>query len=152
VATRHGARTVVSDVHYQESVKEHLSESGLSFESAPGGNSGKSEVYTEARELIHSDRVRWSRRHKELTRQMREVMSRPLAGGLIQISSPRRKGAHGDLASALTLALWAASHPSFVKKFLDMGTAIAARGGRIFTTDAERRRETQWHDARPKKL
>jgi hypothetical protein len=104
-ALRHGARALVSDIHYRETVREHLPP-GLVFVDAPGGNSGKAAVYSAARELIHAGRVRWSAGHKRLTAQMREVIARPLPGGLIAITSPRRRGSHGDIASALCLTLW----------------------------------------------
>lgn len=105
---RHGGKQISSDVHYEQSVREHVGGLGLSFRAAPGGNSGKVEVYGCAREIISGGRVKWSAGHLRLTRQMREVVSKPLAGGLIAISSPRRKGNHGDGASALCLALWLA--------------------------------------------
>jgi hypothetical protein len=108
LAIKHGVRRLVSDIHYRESVREHLPAT-LSFVDAPGGNAGKASVYGAARELIHAGRVKWSAGHKRLTQQVREVIAKPLPGGLVAITSPRRKGAHGDIASALCLALWASS-------------------------------------------
>lgn len=108
MAMKHGAKHFVSDVHYSQTVREHL-DRGLIFVDAPGGNTGKVEVYGAARELIHAGRVKWSAGHKHLTQQMREVIARPLPGGLIAITSPRRKGSHGDIASALCLAIWCAA-------------------------------------------
>ncbi|HEU4544638.1 MAG TPA: hypothetical protein VFR23_26160 [Jiangellaceae bacterium] len=113
IAKKHTASRICSDIHYQESVKEHLRESGVSFLQAPGGNQGKSDVYNFARDAIHAGRVRWSAGHRRLTQQLREVVARPLPGGLISIQSPRRKGNHGDIASAFCLALWAAEKGSF---------------------------------------
>jgi len=110
-ALRLGATHIATDVHYRESVREHVP-AGLLLVDAPGGNPGKAEVYGCARELIHAGRVRWSSGHKRLTQQMREVIAKPLVGGLIAITSPRRKGSHGDLGSALCLALWLAQHAS----------------------------------------
>jgi hypothetical protein len=77
----------------------------------PGGNAGKCEVFGRSREIIHADQLRWSEGHHRLTRQLREVVGKPLAGGLIAISSPRKRGDHGDAAHALCLALWASSFP-----------------------------------------
>jgi hypothetical protein len=45
-------------------------------------------------------------RHDRLLRQLREVTVRPLTGGGMSVSSPRSPGGHGDLVSALVLALW----------------------------------------------
>lgn len=105
---RHRVQRLASDVHYRESVREHLRGTNIAFVSAPGGNSGKATVYAVARELVHAARVRWSAGHKRLTQQMRDVIARPLPGGLVAIQSPRRRGSHGDIASALCLALWLA--------------------------------------------
>ncbi len=41
-----------------------------------------------------------------LIRQLREVQGRAVAGGGLSITSPRRKGGHGDLASAYVGAVW----------------------------------------------
>jgi hypothetical protein len=105
VALKHGAQIFASDIHYQESVREHLP-AGLRFIEAPGGNPGKAEVYGATREVIHGARFKWSAGHKKLTQQMRDVIAKPLPGGLVAITSPRRKGSHGDLASAVCLAVW----------------------------------------------
>lgn len=109
---RHGGKQISSDIHYEQSVREHVRGLGLSFHAGPGGNSGKAEVYGCARELVSGGRVKWSAGHLRLTRQMREVVSKPLSGGLIAISSPRHRGNHGDGASALCLALWLAHQAS----------------------------------------
>ena len=112
---KHGATRVASDIHYQETVREHLPR-GLRFVKAPGGNSGKAEMFGQARDQIHAGQVKWSKGHRKLTQQLREVTAVPLAGGLVAIRSPRRKGAHGDLASALCLALWLAKRTAGVNR------------------------------------
>ncbi|HKY39256.1 MAG TPA: hypothetical protein VJN18_25135 [Polyangiaceae bacterium] len=101
---------VASDIHYQEAVKEWLVEEGLRFQAAPGGNAGKGEVYGFAREMVHAGRVKWSAGHRTLTQQILEVIARPLPAGLVSITSPRRRGSHGDVASAFCLALWSCGH------------------------------------------
>lgn len=106
VADRHGARSVSSDIHYQESVKEALRAERIRFDPAPGGNAGKAEIYDFSRDMIHAGRVRWSAGHRRLTQQLREIVAKPLPGGLVSITSPRRRGSHGDIASAFCLALW----------------------------------------------
>lgn len=106
-ARSHGARLLVCDQHYVETVREHAAD--LVLVEAPGGILGKLEVYTRCRSLIAEGRVRVPAREKRLLAQLKQVVSKPTPGGQITISSPRRPGAHGDLASAFTLALWGAS-------------------------------------------
>lgn len=104
----YGAREFVADVHYRESAKEHLEPHGIQFVNAPGGRDGKAEVYLLARKLIHEGRVRLPN-HARLLSQLRSVVSRPMPGGGVSIETPRRFGAHGDIASALVLSLWRAN-------------------------------------------
>jgi len=105
----YGADGYLADAHYRESSREHLSPHGLDHIDAPAGRDGKTEVYLNAKKLIHERRVRIPN-HPRLLTQLRQIVSRPAPGGGVVITSPRRKGGggHGDLASAFVLALWAA--------------------------------------------
>jgi hypothetical protein len=104
-----GIRAMFADGHYRESAREHLEPHGISFKDAPGGREGKERVYLNARKLLHEGRVRIPR-HPRLLAQLRSVVSKDVPGGGVTISSPRRAGGgHGDLVSALVLALWAGS-------------------------------------------
>jgi hypothetical protein len=107
-----GAWSFCADGHYRETAREHLEPAGVDFVDAPSGQQGKSEVYLHAKKLIHERRVRLPNNPRLLT-QLRQVVSRPMPGGGVSISTPRRKagqggGGHGDLVSALVLALWQA--------------------------------------------
>ncbi|MEI9940366.1 MAG: hypothetical protein WDO69_24380 [Pseudomonadota bacterium] len=93
---KHGGKAIATDQHYQESVRENVGRAGVWLVDVPGSNAGKVEVFAKSRDLIHNDQVRWSEGHRRLTRQLREIISKPLPGGLIHISSPRRRGDHGD--------------------------------------------------------
>lgn len=104
----YGGKAVAVDQFYIESVREHVRKAGLHLYESPSGNAGKVQLYTSTRELVHSGRVRFAAGQKRLIQQLREVMSVPLPGGGIRISSPRRRGSHGDLVSAFVLALWRA--------------------------------------------
>jgi hypothetical protein len=107
VALPHGARLIV-DGHYAESVREHLATHGMTLLAAPAGDAGKAETYVEARKILHEGRLRLPN-DPRLLMQLRQVTSKPMAGGRLSISSPRRPGGgHGDLGSALVLALWSA--------------------------------------------
>lgn len=114
VAARFAARTreygcagIVADGHYREAMREHLATHDIAFVSAPEGASGKLDTYTVVRTLLHEGRVRLPN-DPRLLQQLREVTSRPTPGGGLQISSPRKAG-HGDLVSALVLAVYTAS-------------------------------------------
>lgn len=105
---RYGGKSFAVDQFYVESVREHAMAAHMTLHEAPGGAGGKLLLHTRARELIHSNRVRFAPGHKRLVQQLREIMSVALPGGAMRISSPRRRGSHGDLASAFILALWRA--------------------------------------------
>lgn len=105
-ARHHRCTNVIADQHYIESVREHAS--GFSLVEAPGGAPGKVEAHLAARTMINEGRVRISAKHTRLLAQLRDIVARPMPGGTISISSPRRAGAHGDIASAFVLVLWAA--------------------------------------------
>ena len=108
VMKRHRCSTVRADGHYREAISEHLQTHGLYLWDAPGGANGKTEQYSRARALLHDGKVRLPN-HPRLLKQLREVIARPTPGGGLSISSPRwRTGGHGDLASALVLALHSA--------------------------------------------
>jgi hypothetical protein len=120
------ASEFVSDGHYKESAREHLEPHGIRFVDAPGGREGKAETYLLVRKLLHEGRVRLPN-HPRLLAQLRSIISRPVPGGGIAIETPRRFGAHGDLVSALVLALWRANR----------GGASAMQGrGAVGTFDA----------------
>jgi hypothetical protein len=81
--------------------------------SAPEGAIGKADTYAMARSLIAQGRVRLPK-HQRLLQQLKDVTVRPTSGGALSIQSPRwAGGGHGDLVSALVLALWQA-HRNYV--------------------------------------
>ena len=105
----YGGREFVADAHYRESAKEHLETRGIEFVDAPAGQTGKAEMYLHAKKVFHERRVRLPNLPRLLT-QIRQIVAKPLPGGGMQITSPRRRGGggHGDLVSALVNSLWAA--------------------------------------------
>lgn len=105
---RHRVYGLMVDVHYREAVREAVERVGVPLLDAPEGANGKVASYTKAKALLHEGRVRLPD-NARLLRQLREVTSRPTSGGGLSITSPRGAGGHGDLVSALVLALWQAS-------------------------------------------
>lgn len=109
VVRRYGATSVVADRHSEEAIREHLATHKLRLVAAPDGLAGKVETYTRVRALLLEGRVRLPESPR-LLNQLKAITRKVTAGGSMTISSPRRGGAHGDLVSALVLAL--ASLPS----------------------------------------
>jgi hypothetical protein len=107
---RHGVDALIADHHSKEAVREHLSNCGIRFQEAEGGNAAKVKAYGRAQAMLREGRVSLPNLPRLIT-QLKEVTVRPLAGGGLQISHARRTGkGHGDLSAALVLAL-AASAP-----------------------------------------
>jgi hypothetical protein len=103
-AKQHKCEQVLADQHYIESVREQ------------GGTWSLTEAprdpavpYVATRTMMREGRLRMSAGHERLLAQLKDVVARPTAGGNLSISSPRKGGAHGDIVSALVLAVWAAS-------------------------------------------
>ena len=120
VAREYGCTVVRTDFHYIESVREHLTAAKLHVVAAPGGQDGKAQTYLTTRTLLNESRLSLPA-HPRLLRQLRDVVSKPMPGGGLAISSPRRAGGgHGDMVSAVVLAAFAAersSRPTGATKF-----------------------------------
>ncbi len=142
VAARYGAKQLVADGHYEESIREHLFEEKLSLVRAPDGAQGKAEAYQVCRTVLHNGQLRLPR-HERLLQQLREVRVRPTSGGGVSIDSPRwRTGGHGDLVSALVNSVWFA-HRSRVEKAKPAvdGNYEERVQSRLDLLEARRRRE-----------
>lgn len=105
-----GLTSLMADQHYFESIAEHLRDAGLVLVPAPEGAKGKEATYVRFRSLLHEGRIVLPQ-HPRLLRQLGEVRARPRSGGGLSIETARSQtGGHGDLVSALVLAVWAALH------------------------------------------
>lgn len=99
----HGIDTMMGDQHYRETAAEVLDDEGLSFVDAPAT---PDVVYVRARQVMREGNARIPR-NPRLIQQLKEVQSRPLPGGRMQIIHPKwAKGGHGDLVSSYVLGLW----------------------------------------------
>lgn len=97
---------LMADGHYREAIAEHLETHGLHYAAAPAQ---PAETYVRARMLLREGRVRLHPLpfRERLVQQLREVHGKPTSGGGMSIVHPRwATGGHGDLCSALVLALW----------------------------------------------
>lgn len=100
------ATVVTADAHERAELGLEFARHGVSVAHDPG----KVESYIFARKVLHEGRLELPD-HPRLRRQLRDVVSKPQPGGGLTITSPRKAdGSHGDLVSALVLALWAAAH------------------------------------------
>lgn len=104
-ARYHSCQAILADQHYIESVREQAS--GFTLTEAPHDNV---EPYVATRRAFKDGRIRIGRGNEKLIAQLRSVVSKPTPGGNISVSSPRKGGQHGDLVSALVLAVWAATN------------------------------------------
>lgn len=102
----YGAESVLCDSHYIEAVRENLEPYGIAAVTCPEGQEGKQVTYLATRRALLEGRVRLPD-NPRLIAQLKAVTSRPTPGGGLTITSPRMSGGgHGDLASALVLAVW----------------------------------------------
>lgn len=107
----HHAASMVSDAHYRASAKEHLEPHGIRFIDAPTGREGVNAVYLLLKKLVTEKRLILPN-HRRLLAQVKGLVAKPQPGGSFKIGSPQPTSAldrsHGDIASALVLALWRA--------------------------------------------
>lgn len=103
---RYGHKSFMADGWGREAAREWAGDHGLKIVHAPEGRDGKVTTYTVLQTLLNEGRIQLPP-HQRLIAQLRSVTSRPAPGGSIQISSPRRMGAHGDIVSALVLSCYA---------------------------------------------
>jgi hypothetical protein len=155
----HGSHCYL-DAHYIESAKEYFFKNGITAHQVPGGKPGKVEMHLAAKELLAEGKIRIPK-HAKLISQLKSIIAKPIAGGGIQIITPRRVGQHhGDIASAWVAAAWAlhkagggtANRAAFQAKIVRMTEQLNRSGddeqvahqGRV---DAERLRMAM-HEAR----
>ncbi len=124
---RYGSRSMCTDGHYIESIREHVEPFGIRLIRSPDGQVGKLEAFLAARQLFADRRVRIPPLPR-LVAQIKSVISRPTPGGGLSISIPRRRGmAHGDLCSAFVLSCW-----------LVKSSEVAERSAQAWTAKVER--------------
>lgn len=109
---RYACGDLTLDSHEREAATDDLAAHGLTALPAPEGHGGKAESYIAFRRLLHEGRLTLPN-HPRFLRQLRDIVSKPMPGGGLSITSPRRTGGgHGDLVSAAVLAVWRLAHPA----------------------------------------
>jgi hypothetical protein len=105
VMKRHGVDELRADGHYKESIREALARHGLRFRASDGGLTGKLRNYQAAQTLIREVKAVLPNLPLLLT-PLKETTVRPLPGGGLSITHPRRSNkGHGDAAAACVLGL-----------------------------------------------
>lgn len=99
-----GIGSLIADAHNKASIIEHLSENGIEYQDAPITQKAIAESYLVVRELLQQGRLGLPS-HKRLLKQMREATLVVSPGGGLSVRHPRTAGSHGDLVSALVLAV-----------------------------------------------
>ena len=100
----YGGHGIVVDSHERDAVSLELARHTMSAIEAPD----KVESYIAVRKLFHEGKVELPK-HPRLVSQLRDIVSKPTPGGGLSITSPKKAdGSHGDLVSALVLAVWQA--------------------------------------------
>lgn len=103
---KHRASGLCADAHYREAVREHLERADLALMTAPEGAKGKALSYALTKTLLQQGRLRLPR-NERLIQQLKDITVRPTAAGGLSIQAPRWPGGgHGDIVSALVLAVW----------------------------------------------
>lgn len=101
-----GSDYVMADGHYRRAIEEELEKFKLVLTPAPTGANSKSETYQVVRNLLREGKLQIPN-HKRLIAQMKETTAKLTAGGGVKIDNPRwARGGHGDLVSALVLAVY----------------------------------------------
>lgn len=102
---RHHVTSVMADVHYRDLLAAELGERGIALTPAPAR---PVESYLHARREMAAGRVQVPPHplRRRLAQQLRDTQGKPLASGDMTILHGRRGGAHGDIVSALVLAIW----------------------------------------------
>jgi hypothetical protein len=106
ICEKHNVRHVGADLHYIETVREHMGH--LSLIELPDGNKGKIDMFTATRDALRDGNAVIPGPHRSLAKQLKQVNQRIGDSATIKLVSPRKEGQHGDLASAYCGAVWLA--------------------------------------------
>ena len=104
---RHGCKWLVADGHYRDAIEPMLAKENLSYVPA---STDKAALHMQTKVTLHGGKLRLPpldvHAHERLVEQMKELIGRPTSGGGMTFASPRTAmGGHGDILSALVLAV-----------------------------------------------
>jgi hypothetical protein len=107
-AARHGQSTIHVDDHVRVPALEHLPR-GFDLKRVAASNEAKAERFRLVKEALRRQVLHIPGSLVRVVTQLGDVVARPGAGGIVQITQPRRAGSHGDAAAATVLAISQAS-------------------------------------------
>jgi hypothetical protein len=100
----HGCETVCADLHYVETLREHLDVVDVELVEFPTTSHGKHAAYRRAQALLAHGKIALAGASTRLIEQLRQTRMRPTSTG-VQIDNPDVRGAHGDMVSAFVAAV-----------------------------------------------
>jgi hypothetical protein len=106
LAATNSCEAICCDLHYIESLREELEDSDIGLVEFPTDNEKISKVWVDIRVKLARGLIDLSLASKDLVAQLKEVSTKPLAGGGMSIVQKRNKNGHGDLASAFVCAVY----------------------------------------------
>lgn len=107
IAENFGADGVAADLHYIESVREHIDDLSIELLEFPIDSDNIGKAYVRTRVALAEGRLDLSLASPRLVAQLKETTGQPTADGGITIRNKSMGAAHGDLVSALVCAVWA---------------------------------------------
>lgn len=101
-----GVGVLCCDAHYLALVTEWADEEEVAVVNFPGSSDGIARAYIRVRVLLGANRIDLSLASQALITELKETVGKPLAGGGMSVTHPRRAGSHGDLARSLVSAIY----------------------------------------------
>lgn len=123
-----------ADAYAREPAREYTSSYGITIVPAPVEQAARAETWLRAKKLAAEGSLALPPPPCPLIAQLRTVIAKPTAGGIVQITIPRRRdvGRHGDLAAAAILAIHEAMKPGSGLRFIDEPLPGLLGGGGFF--------------------
>jgi hypothetical protein len=115
-AERLGSDSICCDLHYIETVREHVDDFDLELVEFPTSPDAIAKAYVRARVLLTTGKLDLTKASPALVAQLQNTTSKPTDGAGLSIKNPRLQGSHGDLVSAMIAAVWSIERSSGLTK------------------------------------
>jgi len=116
----HDCPVLCADLHYIETLREHLDRTDVELDEFPNTPHGKHAAYRRVQALLAHGRISLAGASEKLIAQLKQTRIVATSNG-VRIDHPEVRGAHGDLVSAFVGAMVSAEAPPGV------GEAFGAR-------------------------